>query len=410
MLIELIKEALTTLKKNVLRTILTMIGIVLGVGAVVTIMTLGKSAYATVEKTIYGSGAGNIDIHHSGVEGAQAVPFDDSFRSLLEAAKIEEIIGYDYAMNDYKTLALNSNDDSIETIFFYRRAGDLGELKYLAGRAFEGVEVELKSQVAVVDKVLAEKLFGVAGDAVGESLVTSNGFFYRIVGVVETERGVANDGGKIGLAYIPLSLAELLPSFQVRGYDGLVAKVKVGANYKKVTDRIEAYLMEVFGFVEKKEMTISLGSINQMMEQISSMMRVFSIGLSLIAAISLLVGGVGIMNIMLVSVTERTKEIGLMKALGARDGDVVFQFLVESVVMTVFGGMLGVILGLGVSGLVVKLANTFGGDNLPKFLFVMDGWSIVVSMAVSVAIGLIFGAYPASRAAKLRPVEALRRD
>jgi ABC-type antimicrobial peptide transport system permease subunit len=210
--------------------------------------------------------------------------------------------------------------------------------------------------------------------------------------------------------YTPLSLQELKPSFQVDGYDRIIAHIKVGSNYKNVTQALNNYLVDLLGYEDEKEMTVIVGSVNAMMEQLSAFMNIFAIGLSLIAAISLVVGGVGIMNIMLVSVTERTKEIGLMKALGAQDGDIVFQFLVESVVMTIFGGLLGVSLGLGVSLVVIKLVNVFGGADLPKFIFVMDYTSIIVSLGVSVVIGLLFGAYPARRAAKLLPVEALRRD
>jgi putative ABC transport system permease protein len=226
------------------------------------------------------------------------------------------------------------------------------------------------------------------------------------VGVVKS----THKDKKTGMLATPITLEEFTPGFQTNGYDAIIANIKVGSSYQKVSRDLKKYLMDVFGYEAEKDMTFTIGSVNQMMEQVSAFMNVFAIGLSLIAAISLVVGGVGIMNIMLVSVTERTKEIGLMKALGAKDGDIVFQFLVESVVMTIFGGLLGVGLGLGASLLAIKLVNSFGVSDLPEFIFVMDQTSMLVSMGVSIAIGLTFGAYPARRAAKLLPVEALRRD
>ena len=121
-------------------------------------------------------------------------------------------------------------------------------------------------------------------------------------------------------------------------------------------------------------------------------------------------GGVGIMNIMLVNVTERTKEIGLMKAIGAKERDIILGFLVESVVITIFGGLIGIILGVGVSSIIIKLVNVFGGESLPTFPYTIDINAILISLLVSVTIGLLFGIMPAVRAAKLNPVDALRRD
>jgi ABC-type antimicrobial peptide transport system permease subunit len=411
MLIELIAEALVTLRTNILRTILTMIGIILGVGAVVAIMTLGTSAYATVEKSIYGTGAGNISITHSYRfgSGSAVVPFDDSFINTLKNAHIDGVVSYEYSMGNQRDQAFNTDDDSLDIRISYRQADSLGDLKFVAGGPFENYDVELHSQVAVIDVILAEKLFGSPAEAVGQTFITGFGLFYKVTGVVEVQKGNGSSGN-VGLVYVPMTLAELSPAFQIYGYDQIAVKISVDSDYEQISNKIKNHLMEYYGFEEEKEMSFDIGEVNALMNQVSGFMRAVSLGLSLIAAISLIVGGVGIMNIMLVSVTERTKEIGLMKALGAKDGDIVFQFLVESVVMTIFGGLIGISLGLSVSLGVIKLVNTFGGDSLPEFVFIMDKWSMVVSMGVSVAIGLVFGAYPARRAAKLRPVEALRRD
>lgn len=410
---ELIKEALFTLRTNLLRTVLTMIGIILGVGAVVAIMTMGRSAYMTAEKSIQDSGYGSIQINHNFAAAAnEAMPINQSLLTMLRSAKIEGVSSYQPQAYGSGDTAFNSEDDSIFVSVIYQNEADVIDLKFLAGGPFSQEDVEAKSQVVIVDDNLANKLFGGVQEAVGGSIRTANGFYYRIIGVTKGD-AVINLGGNTverGKLYLPMSMVELEPWFQTYGYDYISVNVEMGADYDRISMEIENFLMETYGFESAEEMTLSVENVKDMMAEVNMFMTAFSLGLSLIAAISLIVGGVGIMNIMLVSVTERTKEIGLMKALGAEEKDIVFQFLVESIVMTVCGGLVGAVGGIGLSALIIKLANTFGEGILPEFAFVIDGTAILVSMVVSILIGLVFGSYPAKKAAKLDPVEALRRD
>ena len=410
MIAELTLEALLTLRANWLRTVLTMIGIILGVAAVVAIMSLGQSAYQTAISSLQNTGFATIRITHNyNGSSDEVLPINDSLLQLLQAAAIEGIVDYKPVAVGYGTTAYNVQDDDLYTVVTYATPVELSDLRLLAGGFFDEQEMDSLSQVAVVDEVLADKLFGSAHAALGESFRTDNGYYYKIIGVVQQE-GFSFGSFESGQIYIPLSLVQYEPYFQYYGYDRIDALVELGADYDTVAAQLQDLLVESYGFVDSSEMSFAIENAQDIMAEASTFMTAFSLGLSLIAAISLLVGGVGIMNIMLVSVTERTKEIGLLKALGAQDSDIVYQFLVESVVMTLLGGLVGVAFGIGGSWLIIYLANTFGQDYLPEFTFVIDYRSIWVSLAVSLVIGLLFGAYPAKKAAGLDPVVALRRD
>ena len=405
MIWELILEALVTLRTNLMRTILTMIGIILGVGAVVTIMTIGQSAFDTAAKEIMSSGS-NIQIYANDKAAGNRLPLDNNFITTLKNASIPGITSYEPHCGGVGGVATNASDDEADVVMRYTTLKEASDLKIIAGYVFDEEEVNNYGAVAIIDQFVVDKLFASPAEALQEN-IHLNGKVFRVVGVVENEANFSTTYGRI---YVPLSFCELEPFFQTYGYNYLSLGSEIGSDYEKITKEIKSALMETYGFEDEDELTFTIENVNEIMVQISTFMTAFSLGLSLIAAISLLVGGVGIMNIMLVNVTERTKEIGLMKALGAQEKDITFQFLVEAAVMTICGGFLGVLLGLGVSWLIIFLANTFGGSFLPKFDFVISQSSIIVSLIVSTAIGLIFGAYPAKKAAKLDPVEALRRD
>lgn len=407
MIWELIVEALLTLRSNKLRTTLTMIGIILGVAAVIAIMTLGQSVYQTAEEEITDSGYGNIKIYAK--SGETQLPLNQSVITELKSANISEVTGFNPQFSSSSGTAYNADDDSLEVYISFDDLRTVNRLTFLAGYPFSEDEIEEKSQVAVISAYTASELFGSPQAALNQSLRLNDGNFYRIIGVSKNETMFTPTHGHL---YLPKSLGELTPAFQTYGYNYLDVNLTTGADYEAITNQLEQTLMDSYGFADEEEMAFQVENVKDIIAEISTFMTVFSIGLALVAAISLVVGGVGIMNIMLVNVTERTKEIGLMKALGAQEKDITFQFLVEAVVMTIFGGALGVLLGIGGSYLIIWLTNTFASKLaiLPHFKFVINYGSIVISLLVSTIIGLVFGSYPAKKAAKLDPVEALRRD
>ncbi|MDO5561426.1 MAG: ABC transporter permease [bacterium] len=408
MIWELISEALTTLRTNWMRTILTMIGIILGVASVVAIMNLGQSAYTTAEEEITDTGYGNIKIYKK--DGLETnLPLNQTVINILQEAEIEQVAGYEPQFYGFGATAYNSDGDSVEMSGGYRGSRDVEKLTFLAGYPFSEDDIAEKSQVTVVDEYTAKEVFGSPEAALGETLRLNNGNLYRIIGVTKNESLFEPSYGRM---YLPKSLGELEPLAQTYGYSYIDVNLKVGSDYEAVAEDIEQALMDSYGFTDEDEMVFTVENVKDIIAELSVFFTAFSIGLSLIAAISLLVGGVGIMNIMLVNVTERTKEIGLMKALGAQEKDITFQFLIEAIVLTICGGIIGVAIGVGGSFLIIWLSNTFVAPSgyLPKFNFVVSQQSILVSLTVSMLIGLIFGSYPAKKAARLDPVEALRRD
>lgn len=405
---ELILEALATLRTNLMRTVLTMIGIILGVGSVVAIMNLGQSAYTTAEEEITDTGYGNIKIFRRD-NSDSSLPLNQTVINILEGANISQVTGYEPQYSGASFTAYSNDNEDVSVITNYQNSRDVGKLNYLEGHAFDETDVLEKSQIIVIDEYTAKETYGTPAMAVGETLRLSDGSIYRIVGVIKNKYLFEPTFGRI---YMPKTLAETQPMVQTYGFSYIDVNLETGAEYERITKEIKKALMEAYGFVDEDELVFTVENVKDMIAEISTFFTAFSIGLSLIAAISLLVGGVGIMNIMLVNVTERTKEIGLMKALGAEEKDITFQFLVEAIVMTICGGLIGVGLGIGGSCLIIWLSNTFFAPSgyLPKFTFVISEVSILVSLGVSVLIGLVFGSYPAKKAARLDPVEALRRD
>lgn len=398
---ELVLESLATLKSNLLRTVLTMIGVILGVGAVVSIMSMGTSAYATVSDTFVNSGFGSVSIYNI---KESASDLDKSTITFLESQNIAGVIDYQPQLSLGVTVTDRFSNEFAVTMVGARTATLTQEnLNLLVGSFITDYDELTRSQVAVIDNKVAQKFFYSNEEALGQKL-RFGGKSYRIIGVFETDTPLAK---KQGAAFIPFS-ALLDHDPNMTGYNEISVLTAETANVEEVQAKVKKALMQRRGFTDEDHLDFMVTNPRGQLKEIQQFFTIFSLFMSMIAAISLVVGGVGIMNIMLVSVTERTKEIGLLKALGAQKTDIVFQFLVESVVLTVFGGILGVLLGIFVSGVAILIINAI--DLSPDFSYAINFLSIVISMAVAVVIGLVFGAYPAKKAADLDPVEALRRD
>jgi len=398
-------EVIRSMRANKLRTALTMIGIIIGIGAVVAIMSTADSVTATVSSEVEKTGLNKISLSRQ-YTGITPSNLDDSTIHFLESLSIADVKGYegnvsvntqarDYVTGDVSGIYVNGVTE--------KTIADRN-LEILAGRGMITTEENAsRSRVVIVNSNLVKKFFyGDPEAAIGE-MVKIGGASFKIIGVFKNPSPFSDNF----VAIAPIRTLMVQP-FNERGYDSISITLDPSGDANSVREQIMAAMLKSRGYADEKKADFSLSSPRQELNSFKQFMNAASIVIALIAAISLVVGGVGIMNIMLVTVTERTKEIGLMRSLGAKKRDIVKQFLIESITLTVLGGILGVGLGILVAYAAISIINMF--DQMPKFLFLISGVGIIVSLVVSILIGLIFGLYPARRASKLSPVEALRRE
>jgi len=409
--------AIDGLKANKSRSALTILGIVIGIAAVIAMMAIGKGAQGLILSQIATLGSNNIFIE----TGAW---LKDIERGTLKESKVEEIeiktLKYEDALaiekiqNVDKVAPLVIGVDRVIAETESKKVTYLGttpqmieisDLRCYLGRCIEDYDVKSNARVAVLGYKLKKDLFG-DENPVGKKVRIKKTTF-KIIGVAE-EKGVQSFLNMDELVHMPITTAQefLTGADYIRW---IAVKVKDENLIDQTIEDIRLLLRERhniynpsgdltkddFKVVSQKETADVLGQITS----------IFTVLLSCIAAISLVVGGIGIMNIMLVSVTERTREVGLRKAVGARKKDILLQFLFEAVLLTLIGGVLGIVLGAFISWVTSfvfgQLLNTSWGFLLPLN-------AVLLGVGVSVAIGLIFGMYPAQKAAKLNPIEALR--
>ncbi|MEH7777566.1 ABC transporter permease [Bacillus altitudinis] len=393
-LFENIKIALNSVLAHKLRSILTMLGIIIGVGSVISVVAIGQGGEQMLKESI--SGPNNtIDMTYT--------PSDEELNAnpnaLFEATFTEEDIQSVQALNGVKQVAsstaqgmqLRFQDTTIDATVNGINEGytNVHSLHIAEGQDLREIDFRSGRRAAVISEGIQKELFN-GGKAVGE-LIWMNGQPVEVIGVLAKQEGLFSfDMNEI---YVPFAM--LTTAFGVKEYDKLSIQVAHADQMKEVGKSAAARLNENHHTDDAYEM-INLEEIAAGIGQITSVMTTI---IGSIAGISLLVGGIGVMNIMLVSVTERTREIGIRKALGATRAQILVQFLIESVVLTLIGGLLGIALGLGGASLVSLFA---GWPSLVSWQIVCGG------VLFSMLIGIIFGLIPANKAARLDPIESLR--
>lgn len=397
---EIAKNALQALRNNVMRTSLTMIGIIIGITSVILIYSIGQGAVAFITNELSSFGTDYFQINPGSSQlstfaGSKALTFSD-----LEAIRDDESLTNiksiaPFAMTSVK-VAANGEEKDLLIYGSTHEAADMLRPDVLEGE-FITDEQELTSEnVAVLGKDAAETFFGKNSQAVGEKIHINNKTF-RVSGVISSSSVLA--GGFLNNAlFIPINVV----TKDITGQE-LLQEIDISVNdqnaINQTMDDVEAILRDKHNLKEGDASDFRISSAQDILATINTITSLLTTMIAAISGISLVVGGVGVMNIMLVSVTERTKEIGLLKAIGAKQKDILTQFLMESVVMTLIGGMVGIILGI---------SGAFAVSLMVHIPFVVSIPAVAIAVGVSTLVGLVFGLYPARRAAKLSPIDALR--
>lgn len=397
---EIIILAIQALRNNVMRTSLTMLGIIIGITAVILIVSLGRGAVAFITNELSSFGTDYFQItpgsdQFSAFAGANTITFEDveAIKNDTSLTNIKSVVPIAMA-----SVVATANGEEDTPLLYGSTSEILNILRpeVIDGEFMTDDEVESAERVAVLGVDLAEKLFGEDTSPVGETVKANNRTF-RVVGVIESSSALA--GGFINNSMIaPIDVV----AGQIVGSDRL-QEIDISVNdpntINQTIEDVEILLRDRHGLDEEDENDFQIQSSQDILSTVQTITGLLTTMIAAISSISLIVGGVGVMNIMLVSVTERTKEIGLLKAIGAKEKDILTQFLIEAVVMTSLGGVVGVILGITGAFLISIVVG------IP---FVIDVVAIILAVSVSTLVGIIFGLYPARRAARLSPIDALR--
>lgn len=403
-----ITTALRQLTKNAGRSFLTMLGIIIGIGSVIFIMTVGEVAKNFLLGQLTQFGTNVVEVAPPGTFGFggsdEYTLTDDDVEAIENSNLLPEIEAVSAGYTVTKALTYEGSDTTV-TIFADRPAVfDVNNLTPIQGRLFTQSEFQNGAKVVVIGEKLSDDTFN--GDAVGEKVKIGDTFF-QIIGVVE-DLSVGGFGPPAEIIFAPLTTVReaFLDGSELREVSFILAEFAPGTNVDSFTSRLEYVINEHNDLLDTEGTGFLVVSRQQALDIFDSVLLGIQAFVSAVAAISLIVGGIGIMNIMLVTVKERTKEIGLRKAIGATNGSVLAQFLIESVVLTTVGGIIGVLGGLGLSMLAVVVAGSFYPDWNIEFVFVPQ--ALVIATGVAMTVGIIFGLYPAIKASRLHPIEALR--
>lgn len=401
---QLILEAINTLSLNKLRTGLATLGIIIGIGSVIALISLGQSGQRAVESQIESLGSNLLTVIPGALRPGDIRSAAGTSTTLklsdakeIENRKINGVKNVSAELLRRTQVVTGKNNTNTQIVGVLPNYKEIRSLQISNGTFISSADISSLSKVAVLGPQVVTDLFGENSNPVGKT-IRINKLTFRIIGVTVSKGGAGFGGNQDDIVFVPLSTAQK----QLFGVD-FVGSLSIQVENKElmdtVRDEIGYILLARHKIQSPQNADFTIFSQSDILGAAQQITGIFTAILSGIAAISLLVGGIGIMNIMLVTVTERTREIGLRKALGAKKKVIITQFLIESIILTFAGGLIGMTIGIIVSFVISKFIN------LP---FALSPMSVILAIGVSGAIGIIFGWYPARKAANLQPIEALR--
>ena len=376
-----------------MRSFLTMLGIIIGVASVIILVSLVNAYMSYMTESFASLGTNQISVNMINLS-SRSVSVDEMYEFYEEHT---DLFDHMTPMVSVST-TVKHNSDSMSSTSVSGVSEDYLAIKdydLVQGRNIQYSDITSRQKVCVIGYYVASELYGSPEKAIDET-IKIGGYAYRVIGVVERQdEDDLEDGGTDDFVWLPYSCAvKMARNANINNYTFTIMDLTTAS---EATALIENFLYETF----KDDDLYNVTAMSEMLDSLNSMIAMISAGLGGIAGISLLVAGVGVMNIMLVSVTERTREIGIRKALGARKSVILQQFVIEAAVQSAMGGIIGIIIGSIATTTVGKLA---GLNATPTPM------AVIVSFSVSVAIGLFFGYMPARRAASLNPIDALRSE
>ncbi|BAY82638.1 hypothetical protein NIES267_21220 [Calothrix parasitica NIES-267] len=409
--VEILIMALEALWNNKLRTMLTMLGIIIGITAVIAVTAIGQGTQKATELRLQSLGSDILQVRagaarnggvRQGAGSAATLTLEDAQAIAQQVLGVERVSAF---LEQDAQVVYAQNNNSITIIGTDVNYPDVRNTHPQTGRFFTQEEVDTAKPLAVLGPTARDELLGSGSNAEG-SQIRIQGQIYDVIGVMET-KGAQGRQNPDELIYIPLTnmSARLVGNNSVKGIAirGIYVKVKSQDRLDAAEYQTTNLLRVRHGIFPAKEHKDDFRIINSadIIETLTSTSKMFTVMVVAVAAISLIVGGIGIANIMLVSVVERTREIGIRKAVGATNNAILSQFLAEAVIIAAMGGVIGICLGVAIG---------FGASNSFKFPLVISIWSILFGFGLTFFIGLLAGVIPARNAARLDPIEALRSD
>ena len=402
---DLIYLSQKSLRSNILRSILTSLGIIIGVSSVITMISIGSGARIEVEQQIERFGSNNLIVRSQsssnrgvsmGANSVNTLTLKD-MEALIEELPAIKAIAPRVSLSTQ--IVANGNNWLATVTGTTNDYFDLGNWKFENGRSFEEEELDSGSRVAIIGKTVQKNLFDT--DNPIDEVIRINKVPFTVIGLLDAKGGTAwadlDDTIIVPLKTAKQRLvAKKFPGDQIRS---MTINVRSSDLLFKTEKDVDTVMRKLHKISANGNPDFVIRNYAQFLNARQESSRVMSILLATVAGISLIVGGIGIMNIMLVTVTERTKEIGVCMSVGAKKRDILLQFLIESLMISLIGGLIGIALGLGV---------IFGVSEYFKWKMSLDYMSIVLSFVFSSSIGIIFGFYPARKAANLNPIDALR--